>query len=215
MASEAVPPLVKRPSAPMRERILEAAETVLRRKGLPGMTTREIAHVAGCAEGSLYNHFASKEALVLAVMAERLPGFIRLVRSLPERAGTDDVRERLVEIARTALDFYAETLPMMSAALTTPALRERLRAQGMGPHRANEGIVAWLERERALGRIDAAASAEATAALLLGACQQRAVLDRFRGIDRDPAEDQAIAEELADTLLAGIRPRGGGPGGDP
>ena len=49
------------------------------------------------SEGSLYVHFDSKEALLLAVLAERMPGF-----------------------------------------------RERLRERGMGPHRANEAIAAYL-----------------------------------------------------------------------
>ncbi|MCP9982568.1 TetR/AcrR family transcriptional regulator [Actinomadura madurae] len=54
----------------MRERILAAAVTVIRARGIVAATTKEIARSAGVSEGSLYNHFANKTALFAAALAE-------------------------------------------------------------------------------------------------------------------------------------------------
>jgi AcrR family transcriptional regulator len=51
-----------------RERILTAAREVIARKGKRGATTREIADVAGVNEATLFRHFGTKEALIVAVV---------------------------------------------------------------------------------------------------------------------------------------------------
>jgi AcrR family transcriptional regulator len=48
--------------------LLEAAIRVVARKGLQGATTREIAHVAGVSEMTLFRRFGSKEKLVTEVI---------------------------------------------------------------------------------------------------------------------------------------------------
>lgn len=56
--------------------ILEAAATIFAERGFHAATTKDIARAAGVAEGTLYNHFANKSALLLGVMdlmRERLP----------------------------------------------------------------------------------------------------------------------------------------------
>ena len=49
-----------------RDRILGAAREVMARKGKKGATTREIAEVAGVNEATLFRHFGTKEALIIA-----------------------------------------------------------------------------------------------------------------------------------------------------
>lgn len=196
----------------MRERVLDAAEQVLRTKGLVGATTKEIARAAGCSEGTLYNHFPSKEAVFVAVLAERLPPFVPLLAKLVEGAGTGDVGRNLEEVARSALAFFAELLPITAAALGTPGVREELRRSGVGPHRANEALASYLRLEQRLGRLHPAASPEAAAALLLGACQQRAVHASFLGEDGPGAPDGRFVEDLVGTLVRGLRPPEGEPG---
>ena len=190
----------------IRDRILDAAVAVLRERGLPAATTKEIARVAGCSEGSLYTYFANKEQLLGAVMAERLPPFIPLLHTLLERAGEDTLAEHLEEVARLALPFYVQMMPLAATVLATPELAEGLRRQGLGPHRANEGLVSYLRLEQRLGRIRAGASVEAAAALLLGACLQRAFNRQFSGQIPDASTDDHFITDLVATFMQGLQP---------
>jgi AcrR family transcriptional regulator len=60
-----------------RERILTATREVIGRKGKRGATTREIADVAGVNEATLFRHFGTKEALLVAC-AQHFCGHLQL-----------------------------------------------------------------------------------------------------------------------------------------
>jgi AcrR family transcriptional regulator len=55
-----------------RGRIVEAARRLFARDGFDGTATRDLAREAGIATGTLFNYFATKEALALALTAEAL-----------------------------------------------------------------------------------------------------------------------------------------------
>ncbi len=192
----------------IRDRILDAAVVVLGERGHAAATTKEIARAAGCSEGSLYTYFATKEELLRAVLAERLPPFIPLLLGLAGRAGEDTVDDQLREVARLALPFFTAMLPMLGAVLATPDLAEGVRRHKMGPQRANESLLIYLRLEQRLGRLRSEASLEAAAALLLGACFQRALNRQFSGQAPDAAEDERFVTDLVATLMQGLRPAG-------
>jgi AcrR family transcriptional regulator len=80
-----------------RERILTAARDVIGRKGKRGATTREIADVAGVNEATLFRHFGTKEALLVAC-AQHFCGYMQLA---DVAAGlTGDLSEDLLALAR-------------------------------------------------------------------------------------------------------------------
>ena len=54
-----------------REQIVEAATQVFAEKGFRRATIREIARAAGISEGTIYNYFEDKDALLMAIL-ERL-----------------------------------------------------------------------------------------------------------------------------------------------
>jgi AcrR family transcriptional regulator len=197
-------------AASIRDRILDAAVTVLRERGEAGATTKEIARVAGCSEGSLYTHFADKGALLYAVMVERLPPFVPTLLAMLQRAGEDTLQDHLEEVARIAVPFFVEVMPMTATVLASPELKESMRRHNRGPHRANEALAAYLRLEQRLGRIRAGVSVEAAAALLLGACQQRAINIQHTGETPDAAADDRFIKDLVDTLLHGLQPSGAG-----
>ena len=58
-----------------RTRILDAAEAIVRARGVPGLTLEAAARQAGVSKGGLLYHFGSKEALLSALLA-RLAEFV-------------------------------------------------------------------------------------------------------------------------------------------
>ena len=196
-----------------RERMIEAAEKVMRERGLARSTTREIAREAGFSEGALYKHFDSKEELFLHVLAERLPSFVALSKELPGRVGVGTVEETLGEVARTSLAFFARGVPMFASIFSEPALLSRhtqeIRRRGGGPHRANEAVGAYLRAEQRVGRVREDADPDAAAAMLLGACFQRAFLRQFLAEEVDPAEEEGFARDVVGTLMRSLSPARG------
>jgi AcrR family transcriptional regulator len=56
--------------AATRQRILEAARHLFETNGFESSTTRELADAAGIATGTLFNYFATKEAVLACLAAE-------------------------------------------------------------------------------------------------------------------------------------------------
>jgi len=204
--------LTSSPATGTRAQLVDAAERVLRSKGLARATTKEIAREAGCAEGTLYLHFADKLDLVRAVHERLLPGFIEMVSHLPERAGTGTVEGNLADLARGALGLYRDMRPLGSSLFADPELLQRFQVmlaerQG-GPQRAWEPVVAYLRAEQALGRVDPGADPAAATLLLLGACQQLVFVELMTGSEALPFHDPPDpAPALVATLLAGLAPQ--------
>jgi AcrR family transcriptional regulator len=198
-------PRVRGSAADTRERILDAANQVMGTLGLARTTTKQIASAAGYSEATLYKHFRDKTELFLAVLAERLPPLVGLLARLPAQAGQGEVAQRLEQVASQALRFYERGFPMLASLFAEPTLlarhRQALASVGAGPHQANEALAAYLRAERDLGRIGATVDPDAGAAMLLGACFQRAFLSAFSGQPIPTAQRTRFAASLVTTLL--------------
>ncbi|GAA2395833.1 helix-turn-helix domain-containing protein [Dactylosporangium salmoneum] len=70
-----------------RTRVLEAAEAVFADQGV-GVSTQEVARAAGVGIGTVFRHFPTKEALLEAVLVERMRGLVEDARAA---AGRPDV----------------------------------------------------------------------------------------------------------------------------
>ncbi|ROT34338.1 TetR/AcrR family transcriptional regulator [Micromonospora sp. HM5-17] len=201
-----------------RDRILDAAAHVMRTRGLARTTTKEIARAAGCSEAALYKYFRDKADLFLAVLSERTPNSpVAMFDGLRQRVGRGLLRETLEEVARAAVDFYHHTFPIGASLFSEPELlaahREALRRYGIGPQHVVDTLADYLVAEQHQGGIRPDADPQAAAALLLGACFQRAFLCHF--VDRPDDEDarRSFAASLTRTLLAGLlAPPGDAPG---
>src|SRR5688500_13622468 len=58
--------------AATRHRILQAARRLFAQKGYEATTTRDIAHAAQIASGTLFNYFATKEAIVACLAGDAM-----------------------------------------------------------------------------------------------------------------------------------------------
>lgn len=193
---------------PTREEILAAAEQVIRERGVTGATTRQIAQVAGCSEGSLYNHFANKQELIAHAVRERMAGFPQRAQAMAELAGTGEVRANLTELAELAIAFFRSIAPMMAAMMADPATMQRraeaIDAAGHGPRRTVQAVVDYLRAEQALGRVRREAHPEGAALALVGACFQQAVLAQVFGERLALLDDASAAREIAGAIVDGL-----------
>jgi AcrR family transcriptional regulator len=95
-----------------RRQILAAAAAVFARRGYHRARTREIAREAGVAEGTLYNYFATKRDLLIAliqqVTTESMPGALAHIDETDPRSWlTAVLRDRLTMLERNRALFKA------------------------------------------------------------------------------------------------------------
>ncbi len=77
--------------AATRDRILQAARQLLAEKGYEAMTTRGIADAAAIANGTLFNYFATKEAIIACLASEAI------AESMKKADANDRIGESLEE----------------------------------------------------------------------------------------------------------------------
>jgi AcrR family transcriptional regulator len=189
-----------------RRYILEAAERMLQTKGLARLTNKEIAEAAGCAEGTLYKHFDTKEELILAAIEENVPDFLTVVRE--DRVGQGSIEENVRDIARATIRYYRKLLPLATALFADSALLAHFRLwmqeQKGGPLSIYEKVASYVAAEQRLGRLKQEIEPFSFAALLLGTCHQYVFVQYFQGHDPFPvSEDQFVAGVVHTLLLGG------------
>lgn len=82
--------------------ILATASRLFAEKGYTQTTTAEIAREACVAEGTLYHHFGSKDAIFLSLFAQTMDGYLAGIEALLARDATG--RETLSAFARFHFD---------------------------------------------------------------------------------------------------------------
>lgn len=204
------------PAAQTRQHLLDAAAEVMESLGMANATTKEIARASGYSEATLYKHFTDKSELFLEVMRHRFPPFVDELAALPERVGRGGVRDALVGIVLGAVPFFRHGFPMLGSLFAEPALlrrhREGLTAHGAGPLNVNRPVAAYLEAERALGRVAPGTDPGAAAALLVGACFQRGFFEAFSEGAQDFPPLDRFAADLVDALGVVPTDESGAPG---
>lgn len=183
-----------------RERILDAATTVMRSRGYAAATTREIARAADCSEALLYKNFTDKHEIFAAVLGERMPE----LSGVEDVVGASTVRDNLVRLVAQLLGFYVASLPIAASILGTPSLRDAERdassRRGGGADVPAVWIQGYLEAEVAAGRIPRAVDVRAVARAITGAALFEAFQAVFAGDDAVP---DALA--VANRIVAATR----------
>lgn len=195
-------------SSETRQKILDAAQRLLETGGLTRLTTKALAHAAGCAEGTLFKHFRTKEDIVLAVVEENAPRFHAAVSDV--RRANQPVAKNLAAIALACLRFSEKLIPLGASLLGDAALLKRHRAldPGRGPKEAFARIAEYIDQEQQAGRIDAKVDPTSIALLLFGPCFHRVFIRQVVGKNPAPADDRQFIAALVGTILRGLEPRG-------
>ncbi len=90
--------------------VLDATRTILLEEGVAGVSARAIAKRIGYSPGTLYNLFASIDAIIYQVNAETLADLAKAALLSVEK--TTGAEERAVALARAYVDF-AESNPAL------------------------------------------------------------------------------------------------------
>lgn len=179
--------------------IVAAASTQFLRTGYSRVSTEEIARSIGRSKKTLYKHFATKEALLHAVLAQADRDMHEQVATLLSASGPDQVArlqsvlgvvaQRLATVHRTLL---ADLLA------TAPAL----------------GQQCWLARRQSLGRFLGPLLTKAAGdGVFRSDLQVEQVLSVFfscvEGLAStgEPGEAEALFEPLVSLLVDGLRRR--------
>lgn len=188
-----------------RNQILDAAAVVFAAKGFHSTTTRDIARQAGIAEGTIYNYFASKSALLLGLF-ERMRASV--IEHLPPVPPDADVRTFLrMLLAQPLGALEADDLGLFRVVIAEMMSSEELRRlyheQIMLP--TLEMAEAFLaERGVPSGRsLSAALTVRAVSGMVLGLLIERAMGDPLV-----IEQWQMLPDVLADLLWHGLQPGG-------
>src|SRR5215475_14306487 len=100
-----------------RNRIFTAAKVVLEHEGIAGVTIRKVAQSAQMSTMAMYRHFADKDALLNALMADGLAGWEERARAIR----TTDPMEWLEALGEAYLDFALSEPHRFDAAFFLPA----------------------------------------------------------------------------------------------
>lgn len=186
-----------------RGEILQAAETIMRSRGLTGVTTREISKVVGCSEGALYFHFKGRLELLLAMLEESLPEMLGPLQTLRESVGKRSPHANLATALLGVFKFHLRVVSGTAGLFAEPELlmayRESLARQNKGPHLSIGVIANYIAAEQKLGRIDSGVDAKLAAYLLMSASFFRAFMENFSGKPMQPAWNQ-FAKQLVVTV---------------
>jgi AcrR family transcriptional regulator len=104
-----------------RDRIVAAARAVLEKEGIPGLTVRKIAANAGLSPMAMYRHFADKDALLDALMADGLAAWEKYARAIRAQ----DPMEWLEALGEAFLNFALTQPHRFDAAFFLPAPQAR------------------------------------------------------------------------------------------
>ena len=70
-----------------RTQVLDAAQDCFRRKGYHGAGMAEIAKTAGMSAGHIYNYFASKEAIIEAIIEQNMEEMFSIFQQFEDQPG--------------------------------------------------------------------------------------------------------------------------------
>ena len=187
----------------VRDRLIDAAETCLRAKGIRSTTVSEVAEVAGVSRGWLYRHFPDKVSLLGAAIVRLNDAYWSEAHAILERVEGFD-RQLAVGVVhgRTAYDDPGALL--MKLRVDEPeefAACAGAGVQGLVPDLADfwsRYLVAARESGEVHSDADIAEASEWLARVLIS-------LATVPGTMLDPSDGDAVLRHLRRYVMPGLR----------
>ena len=185
--------------------ILEAAERVVDRGGMTRATTRDVAAEAGCGEGSIYNHFRDRPALLAAVVVhkvrretDQLSALMQSVTAKREAGATVELIEALL---RTYHSLIAFTAPALADGDVLDRLRDELTSGGGWVGGVQEVVQRHIVERQSRGELDRDVDAQVAALLVTGACHEHALHSHLFGVSSAHGSPRQIAKSIRRVLF--------------
>lgn len=193
-----------------RQNIINSTERLLQTHGLARLTTREIAHEAGVAEGLIYHHFKDKAELIFESILIRVSETKDVMQNLPLEVGKHTLLKNLEDVLLSVYHAHYEITPIMNTVFADQKLRVRLqeivKERNMGPRYAIEGLDVYLAAEQRLGRLSNTVDTGVLAKCLWMISIQSAMLDRWMGNESDEIHVRREIRDYVKILMTGFEP---------
>ncbi|WP_033340939.1 TetR/AcrR family transcriptional regulator [Catenuloplanes japonicus] len=189
-----------RERAGTRDRIIEAALTVLENEGAAALTIRRIAADVDYTAPVVYQHFAGKDALVLELVGH---GYRLMMAELGGPADEPDIDQRMVRVARAYVRF-ANQHPHLYQAMNDATIGADARRQAA---EASIGLVTELLTTWSRTHGVPLAAPEEACEIAWGALYGIASLGSLGSIAPDRTE--RLAEQALTAILQGWRSSAG------
>lgn len=189
----------QRRSTATRDAIVEAATHVLGRAGLTGFNTNAIAARAGVSIGSLYQYFANKDALMLALIRCQQERQAQTVAAAAAAGPGRNLAETVRRMVRAAMAHHHDD-SLLATAIDHEEARLPISAEldaMLGRSAAALGALLMAHQDE-MGDIEPAAALQTLPALV------RAAVDSWANLSPpqlDRAEDEAVRAVLGYLTL--------------
>ena len=189
-----------------RQQILEAAMEVFATRGFATATTAEIARAAGVAEGTIYNYFPSKRALLITVIQNFIitTPLLELIEKLPE----GDIAGTFSNILRNRLKLIDSSLvsripTLMAEIQRDPELKAMWAKQFLQPLLSRmEDIYRYFQASGKYRRIEPAIAVRAVGGIIFGFLMLKILEGDTSPLEQLPQDE--IVESLANFILHGL-----------
>jgi AcrR family transcriptional regulator len=192
-----------RPSTITNEQILTAARRLFLAQGF-GVSTSQIAQVAGVSEGTIFKRFLTKAQLFQASMG--LPEIPQDKDHLFE-AGTLEVREQFHAVGLELLTYLRALMPRVMMMWAQPNINPVtfLKENDVVPPKILlQKVVHYIESEKKMGRIQCE-STMTVARMFLGSIHNFIFFELITGSNRTDEEVQSFLNEMLSVLWQGIK----------
>jgi AcrR family transcriptional regulator len=186
-----------------RTRILQAAQRLFAAKGFEGTTTRDLAQIAGVAEGTLFRHFANKKAILVEVATS---GWVDILTDLLTELSEMGSYKAVAQVMRRRMCNLQKNADIMRVCFMEvqfhPDLRDRIQSEII--EKMTEVAEAFFQTAMDKG-IYRQMDAKLGAKVFLGLFAIAGFSDHtLINPNASPQEMQKMAEGLADIFLNGV-----------
>ena len=188
--------------------ILDAAVRLFSEHGFDGVSMRTVAREAGVSKSNIYHHFASKDALYLAIMQSSAETLSEMIENLAEGKGA--IEGRLREFARAHLQHLFNNamtvrLSMRELFSGTVEMQRVMVEQVVGG--IFERLITIFDKGQKAGLLRPGVDPGLCAFLILGSDMfyfQTYALNQHPPLDKYARSPEQFSEEVMDIILHGM-----------